>query len=90
MSRETHRVPASTIKDWMDGWKWDLTVDEILNFEPEEKPVEEAKAQAPELVVDVAPVPSVPPAQIDSPLEDTGETLQDSAILKPGERSPFL
>ncbi len=25
-----HRVPAKTILQWMKGWKWDLTVDEIL------------------------------------------------------------
>ena len=91
MSRSTHRVPASTIKDWMDGWKWDLTVDEILNFEPEETPVEEAEAQAADLEVEVEPAPSAPPAEIDSSLvENAEETLQDSPILKPGERSPFL
>jgi len=32
MSRATHRVPASTIRDWMDKWKWDLTVEEILSY----------------------------------------------------------
>lgn len=30
-SRSTHRVPAATIRQWMDGWKSDLTVDEIWN-----------------------------------------------------------
>lgn len=28
-SREGHRVPASTIRQWMRGWKHDLTVDDI-------------------------------------------------------------
>lgn len=30
-SRSTHRVPASTIRRWMDAWKHDLTVEEILD-----------------------------------------------------------
>ena len=30
MSRQTHRVPASTIRHWMDHWKHDLTVRDIL------------------------------------------------------------
>ncbi len=30
-SQDTHRVPASTIRDWMDKWKYDLTLDDILN-----------------------------------------------------------
>lgn len=30
-SRSTHRVPASTIRRWMDKWKYDLTVEEILS-----------------------------------------------------------
>lgn len=32
MSRAGHRVPASTIHDWMDKWRHDLTVDDILNY----------------------------------------------------------
>ena len=32
LSRSTHRVPESTILRWMEGWKHDLTVDDILNF----------------------------------------------------------
>ena len=102
MSRETHRVPASTIKDWMDGWKWDLTVEEIANFEPEpeaEQTPGEAKAQATELDVDTEPTPpeSIPPVAPAPPIEvplvedaDAEETLLESPILKPGERSPFL
>jgi len=31
MSQQTHRVPAATIRHWMDHWKYDLTVEEILN-----------------------------------------------------------
>lgn len=30
ISRSTHRVPARVIRKWMDGWKSDLTVDQIL------------------------------------------------------------
>ena len=30
-SMTTHRVRAKTIREWMAGWKGDLTVDEILN-----------------------------------------------------------
>ena len=31
-SRSTHRVPVSTIRRWMDKWKYDLTVEDILSF----------------------------------------------------------
>ena len=31
MSRTGHRVPAATIRDWMDKWKCDLTVEQILS-----------------------------------------------------------
>lgn len=30
-SRATHRVPTDTIRHWMEQWKCDLTVEEILN-----------------------------------------------------------
>ncbi len=30
MSRATHRVPAKTIRSWMNSWRLDLTVDRIL------------------------------------------------------------
>ena len=30
LSRKTHRVPMKTICKWMAGWKYDLTVEEIL------------------------------------------------------------
>ena len=33
-TRDTHRVPASTIRHWMSRWRYDLTVEEILNLEP--------------------------------------------------------
>lgn len=29
-TRDTHRVPAATIRHWMSRWRHDLTVDEIL------------------------------------------------------------
>ena len=29
-SRATHRVPVATIRKWIDGWKADLTVQDIL------------------------------------------------------------
>ena len=32
MSQQTHRVPASTIRDWMDHWKYDLTTEDILKL----------------------------------------------------------
>ena len=32
MSRTGHRVPAATIRDWMDKWRCDLGVDHILNY----------------------------------------------------------
>jgi hypothetical protein len=32
MSQQTHRVPASTIRRWMYKWKYDLTVEDILNY----------------------------------------------------------
>jgi len=32
LSRQTHRVPQSTIYRWMQSWKVDLTVEEILGF----------------------------------------------------------
>lgn len=31
-SKSTHRVPAATIRSWMEHWKHDLTVEEILNY----------------------------------------------------------
>ena len=34
MSRSDHRVPASTIRRWMDKWKHGLTVEDILNCRP--------------------------------------------------------
>ncbi len=37
MSRSIHRVPASTIRGWMDKWKWNLTIDDILQYEPEDE-----------------------------------------------------
>lgn len=31
-SRESHRVPRSTIRRWMSRWRWDVTVEDILRF----------------------------------------------------------
>jgi hypothetical protein len=35
-SRATHRVPVDTIRRWMHKWRWDLTVEEILDYESDE------------------------------------------------------
>ena len=32
-SRDTHRVPISTIRRWMQSWRGDLTVEEIVDYE---------------------------------------------------------
>lgn len=32
-TNETHRVPASTIRNWMRHWRHDLTIEQILNCE---------------------------------------------------------
>ena len=32
-TRDTHRVPSSTIRRWMHAWKADVTIDDILNHE---------------------------------------------------------
>ena len=34
-SKQIHRVPSSTIRNWMDKWKHDLSVEEILRYHPE-------------------------------------------------------
>jgi hypothetical protein len=33
-SRETHRVPVETIRHWMDKWRHDLTIEQILGQDP--------------------------------------------------------
>lgn len=33
LSRSTHRVPATTIRRWMNAWRMDVTVEEILNYD---------------------------------------------------------
>lgn len=33
-TRDTHRVPTSTIRRWMSRWRYDLTIDDILDCEP--------------------------------------------------------
>lgn len=39
ISRSTHRVPASQIRRWIDKWKWDVTIEDILNYkkQPQKK-----------------------------------------------------
>ena len=32
INQQTHQVPLETIKDWMDSWIPDLTIDEIIRF----------------------------------------------------------
>jgi len=32
LSRATHRVPVARIRAWMEGWRVDLSVDDILRF----------------------------------------------------------
>ena len=32
-SRQSHRVPAATIRKWMDAWRSDLTIEDILRCE---------------------------------------------------------
>jgi hypothetical protein len=34
-SRETHRVPVAIIRHWMDEWKHDLTVEDIIRHQDE-------------------------------------------------------
>ena len=87
MSRSTHRVPASTIRDWMDKWKWDLTVQDILEYEPEPESGSDVDAEPPPPVQkepQLLPEPPTPASEADD------EPLQESPILKPGERSPFI
>lgn len=45
MNRTTHRVPASTILRWMSKWRWDVTITDILNYNP--APSEGATDDAP-------------------------------------------
>jgi len=46
MSRSTHRVPASMIIDWMRKWRVDLTVQDILDYNPRPAQASAATAQA--------------------------------------------
>ncbi len=32
LTRSNHRVPASTIRHWMDKWRHDLTIEEVLDY----------------------------------------------------------
>ena len=33
LSLATHRVPASTIEHWMEHWKWDVSIKDILDYQ---------------------------------------------------------
>jgi len=33
MNQSTHRTSARTIKRWMDNWRWDVTIEDILKYE---------------------------------------------------------
>ena len=33
MNQSTHRTSVRTIKRWMDNWRWDVTIQDILNYE---------------------------------------------------------
>jgi len=37
LSRSTHRVPVATIRHWMDKWRYDLTVQDILEYQPSQE-----------------------------------------------------
>jgi hypothetical protein len=37
MNRETHRMPAAKIRDWMAKWKYDLTIEDILTYKPKKR-----------------------------------------------------
>ena len=56
ISRDIHRVPASVIRNWMDKWKHDLTVEDILNYHPPPPEV------SPEVSPEVPPPSESPPA----------------------------
>ncbi len=36
-NRATHRTPAATIRRWMEKWRHDITIQDILDFTPVEK-----------------------------------------------------
>ena len=46
VSRVTHRVSESTIRRRMSSWKHDLTVEDILNFDPKKAETQRNKAAA--------------------------------------------
>lgn len=33
MNRCTHRTSVRTIRRWMDNWRWNVTIEDILNYE---------------------------------------------------------
>ncbi len=34
LNRLTYRTPAKTIRRWMNAWKHDLTIEDILKYRP--------------------------------------------------------
>lgn len=46
MSRATHRVPVKTIRHWMEKWNPNVTIEDILNFEPPPSKSEEVPSQS--------------------------------------------
>ena len=34
MNRQTHRVSAEQIFRWMEKWRWEVTIEDILNYRP--------------------------------------------------------
>ncbi len=87
LSKQTHRVPTSTIRRWMAKWKWDLTLEDILAYESdgesasdndEEKETAAKRARPKKIAVEEGAVTS------------ETEVLGKAEILRPGEKSPFL
>lgn len=92
LSRQTHRVPASLISDWMDKWKWDLTVQDILDYEGEqETPAPpDATEDAKENMAEDAPRAEVGRLTAEPPSGKDDPPRSEKALLQPGEKSPFL
>ena len=99
LSRQTHRVPASVIRDWMSKWKWDLTVQDILDYEPPERRgviKDSAQGGLGEAAIESSALDQPPndtitnvpeqPGQREPSREDPGS----ARVLQPGQKSPFL
>lgn len=57
VSKGTHRVSESNIRRRMDGWKYDLTVEDILHYD--QKMAEELRSKNGKFKVKLAPVQSL-------------------------------